>query len=97
MKRYIDADILPKRKFVSKGPFQDMSGAYKQGWNDAIDTICKNEPSADVRENVRGEWEYDDDYIEWSCSNCGIVVEDELEKPRYNFCPYCGADMRGET
>ena len=33
-------------------------------------------------------------YYEWKCSVCGCTFEDE--KPNYNFCPNCGADMRGE-
>lgn len=33
-------------------------------------------------------------YREWKCSKCGCVVEDE--KPTWNFCPMCGADMRSE-
>jgi rubrerythrin len=33
-------------------------------------------------------------YCEWKCSECGCVFEDE--EPVYNFCPNCGADMRGE-
>lgn len=62
-------------------------------------------PSAEpVR--MKGKWVgttfdgYEDDepmYCEWSCSACGCVVEDENEKPTWNFCPNCGADMRGEN
>lgn len=48
---------------------------------------------ADVRPVVRGEWlEPDDDYGYIVCSAC------EERSPNYersNFCPYCGADMRG--
>ena len=33
-------------------------------------------------------------YYEWKCSECGCVFEDD--EPTYNFCPNCGADMRGE-
>lgn len=33
-------------------------------------------------------------YYEWKCSECGCIFEDE--EPTYNFCPNCGADMRGE-
>ena len=32
-------------------------------------------------------------YCEWKCSACGCVVEDE--EPAWNYCPNCGADMRG--
>ena len=31
----------------------------------------------------------------WKCSNCKCLVEEERE-PSYNFCPSCGADMRGK-
>ena len=41
----------------------------------------------------RGEW-VEHTYGELKCSACGIVQEDEFR--RYNFCPHCGADMRGE-
>ena len=33
-------------------------------------------------------------FYEWQCSECGCIFEDE--EPTYNFCPNCGADMRGE-
>ena len=33
-------------------------------------------------------------YDVWKCSECGCVFEDEYEKPTYNYCPNCGADMR---
>ena len=32
-------------------------------------------------------------YYEWKCSECGCVFEDE--EPTYNYCPNCGADMKG--
>lgn len=35
-------------------------------------------------------------YDVWKCSECGCVFEDDYEKPTYNYCPNCGADMRGE-
>ena len=58
-------------------------------------------PAADVRENVRGEWE---EVAERGlcdlrrCSNCGHIepVGLEMITPKPNFCPNCGADMRGE-
>lgn len=34
-------------------------------------------------------------YYEWKCSECGCVFEDE--EPTYNYCPNCGADMKGEN
>ena len=52
-------------------------------------------PAADVRENVRGEW------IDFSMSIKGVPVEAcgvcgmwslGMDK---NYCPYCGAKMKG--
>lgn len=45
----------------------------------------------------RGEWQVTDDTDEWyghvyKCSICG----GEAIGGCYNFCPNCGADMRGE-
>ena len=57
-------------------------------------------PSADVRENIHGEWEEvtdykDDNVYQWHiiCSVCRQRGMFESDK----FCPNCGADMRGET
>lgn len=56
-------------------------------------------PSADVRENIHGEWEEitdykDDNVYQWHiiCSVCRQRGMFESDK----FCPNCGADMRGE-
>lgn len=66
----------------------DIEGDYE---------IIKQIPSADVRENIHGTWE------EWKgsrypglpiCSNCKMGFSFNFKK--YNFCPNCGADMRGE-
>lgn len=33
-------------------------------------------------------------YDIWYCSECNYYFEDWDEKPTYNFCPNCGAEMR---
>lgn len=54
MSRYIDADALKQHKFVSwtKPEFFDEKSleqqAYQLGWNNAIEAIMENEPTADV-------------------------------------------------
>lgn len=63
-----------------------------------IDMLSKA-PTADVRDNVKGEWRsimvecsrenYDQVFC---CSVCGV----SNDWRRTNFCPHCGADMRGE-
>lgn len=68
-------------------------------------TICKDciapenyepAPAADVRPVVRGRWSWRTG-SEYRCTNCGrhTHVDEVMEEPAYNYCPYCGADMRG--
>ena len=49
-----------------------------------------------LKDRQKGHWEYEDDSINfvnlWQCSECYEVVDEKT-----NFCPYCGADMRGEN
>ena len=81
--RYIDADLIeyePMCRARGNGMYEDCEIAYK----DQIDDI----PTADVRENVKGEWIVEDGEV--VCSECG---EPHIET---NFCPNCGADMRGD-
>ena len=59
-------------------------------------------PAADVRTVVKAEWYGEGDgyadgelvYDMWSCPICGKRFEEWEEKPDWNFCPNCGADMR---
>lgn len=45
-----------------------------------------------------GKWDYvtvvDEGF--WRCSNCGTPSEAIGAKKLYKYCPFCGADMRGE-
>ena len=82
--------------------FKDINYAY----NDCTryDTLKRmlDELTADVRENVKGEWIGEADgyadgelvYDTWYCGACGTYFEDWEEEPTWNFCPICGADMR---
>lgn len=97
--RYIDADLIeyePMCRARGNGMYEDCEIAYK----DQIDDI----PTADVRENVRGEWlsKNLDNFRKYEviCSVCGarfIGNYDAYDEPYdFNFCPNCGADMRGK-
>ena len=58
--------------------------------------VCKainDLPSADVVERKRGEWIDAGQYPFDACSLCGCNVDSYEE---YNYCPNCGADMRGK-
>ena len=81
--RYIDADKIL---------YTDLSEGRGVCWVTFMDWI-KEMPTADVRENVRGEWKKrkDKPLQNWyQCSNCGAICG---ETPKY--CSECGADMRG--
>ena len=59
--------------------------------------IATTEQSSKVGEWIGTEYDgYADGnpvYYEWICSECKCVVEDE--EPMWNYCPNCGAKMKG--
>ena len=64
--------------------------AYEHGWTDAESEYRK------ILERNRGEWMYlyEDNY---KCSICGswwCCTNSQIDE--MNYCPNCGADMRGE-
>lgn len=105
MPRYIDADALAEKKFQEpecKG--FDKGVAYRCGWNDAIDAIMDNEPSADLPVRNTAEWIYGekDGADGWYCSKCGFHIPwyyDYYGLKNINFirdfhtCPHCDAKM----
>ena len=67
----------------------------------------KNAPTIDAVPVVHGEWKHGKEvgkefyngylrpfYEDWHCGNCGVVFE-QSGKPKYNYCPNCGAKMDG--
>ena len=66
-------------------------------------TAIKNIPSEDVAKVRHGKWiEQEDGFGDtyYDCSCCGesfCLIEGTPTDNMYNFCPNCGADMRGET
>ena len=65
-------------------------GNYKEALKILFDKI-ESIPAANVRPVVRGKWEDCTEYNgEYRCSVCK-----EFEGHKRNFCPNCGADMRG--
>ena len=79
------------------------------GWCDKVDCDClncKNEhrcetvldivnaPTADVTDVRRGHWEICCDGYYPYCSECGEEPPGRIGMT--NFCPNCGADMRGD-
>lgn len=90
MARYIDADALEQHKFVSWTMpefFNEKSleqQAYQLGWNNAIEAIMENEPTADVVEVVR-------------CRDCKYGEVDDMDFPTQIFCRYNGNDWNEDN
>lgn len=88
--RYIDADKLIDNIKLAELPVISRSVL--------TECLIPNQPTADVRENIRGEWVYHTEplagspYGHYTCSLC-----DEMSWDESNFCPNCGAQMRGDN
>ena len=95
MPRYIDADFLEKEGWSLHRTYHKDKATivYEVKAISEINT-------ADVRENVHGEWRTTDAFPHWlCCTKCykrlvpNVNWVDEYNIPT-NFCPNCGADMR---
>ena len=90
MKIYIDGEKLMESFYDTPESNRSWSRAW---W------LINHAKLADVRENVRGEWQpievqpYFKKHFDTSvaCSVCH-----RKGNKRWNFCPNCGADMRGD-
>lgn len=67
--------------------------------NEFSDIIYDALPSAQL-ERKKGQWLNIDESEKWKCSVCGRMMWFSprlgVKPSDYNFCPNCGADMRGE-
>lgn len=96
MSRYIDADALAEYE-ENAWDWETVDYIQTTTAINQIISDIRNESTADVRENVYGKWIYKNDNVliptgYWECSVCkeGRLMYEQ------NFCPHCGADMRGE-
>lgn len=59
------------------------------------ESIVSEIPAADVRPVVRGRWS-EKPYLLGTTNVCSVCGENYgMPHGKYNFCPNCGADMRG--
>ena len=86
-------DNAPTVKFSLLPADESKDEAYMRGYDHGkIEGIIK----ANAR--PQGEWYYSCDKG-WECNQCHEIVKDMptcMRKALYNFCPNCGADMRGD-
>lgn len=67
--------------------------------NDAEYAIANGKPYEEI---PQGEWVYRQEWFEgekeprmaWGCNQCGFSIKSVHEKR--NFCPNCGAKLKGE-
>ena len=79
----------------------DFAAAVQEA-AEAIEELANNSPKVG---NRFGEWIGEADgyadgelvYDMWSCGCCGKYFPEWDEKPDWNFCPNCGADMMEES
>ena len=98
--RYIEAEEVEKRIDVVIG--SEPKAWDKKALKELKMYVVHAVPTADVRENVHGEWIRHDgrwlngDYYptRYECNQCHHFVGVARDK---NFCPNCGADMRQKT
>jgi hypothetical protein len=102
MTRLIDADALRDKlqAEIDKGipPFDDVMGSIRCGIRLARN-IVEDEPTIDAEPVRHGKWMPISSNKKWidvsKCSVCGKQYS--LYPLDYNYCPNCGADMRGES
>ena len=88
--RLIDADRLLTDKMKSK--------YYHLPNGDIAIPLIDIEHAPTIEERKTGKWLPENRTIDafWVCSSCGFPSEAHAANILYNFCPNCGADMRGE-
>jgi len=87
--RLIDADALLTDS--------RMRMYYHLPNGDTAIPIIDIEHAPTIEERKKGDWVgIDDELCEtFECDVCGFVLDDWIEGAFYNYCPNCGADMRG--
>lgn len=89
--RLIDADAL--RKAVNDfydNSFEGIVSSELIKYAKAVDDYIDNAPT--IEEHPKGKWRKRNGYVyDYRCSCCEYIIYNG----KTNFCPNCGADMRG--
>ena len=98
--RTVDADRL-LGSFIESGQKNGMKHGCKLGENwllDYNDIKAVIDDAPIIEERPKGEWITHSDYPDrLICSNCNHKYDVWFVNNGTNFCPNCGADMRGEN
>ena len=90
MPRYIDADDA----------IYELERAFPVDDYGKIIRCISRIPTADVVERKKGKWIKSNESAlrPYMCSECGALfdVDTVLGKLSWQYCPNCGADMKGE-
>lgn len=99
MAEYIEKESLIKRcRMIAECDWNTKAAPVS--WSDAYESFAdeiENFPAADVKYVVRSKWEITnvDHAYGHKCYHCPECGCDEWRYEETNFCPNCGADMRG--
>lgn len=92
---------MSKKKQIIEEMWQDIYNAlpdYEHNWRDCV-SAAEEMYDKGWRKQSEGEWEFveEEDFIYClcKCSACGKEVFFDVDDKRYNFCPNCGAKMKG--
>lgn len=87
--------VICKTTFESEDAIMAMMTIVGEVMNNIANIPSVDRPQGEWIGEADGYYNGELVYDTWYCSNCDYVVDDE-EPPTWNFCPNCGADMRGE-
>lgn len=102
MKRYIDTDELKEwvENWLYKDRYYHNGRVSRTIPTTELYDILKQIPTADVVERKRGKWIKSNESAlrPYMCSECGALfdVDTVLGKLSWQYCPACGAEMKGE-
>lgn len=85
---------MPEKEYIERESLLENLHKFAPEHNTPlIQLLVTREPAADVAEVKRGEWVTKETALGTCCicSVCGSCPTME-----YKYCPYCGADMRGD-
>lgn len=89
-KEIIMNTYITKQQVIDAFDSPNVDWYYGDVDPESVISVIESIPAA----RSAGKWEYDH-WCEFKCSNCGAWSRSEPYRGRENYCPNCGADMRG--